>query len=116
MTGGLPAHLWEMLTMLRTVRPRLEVKDTQVPARRRTGLGLPVGHRNQFRLVVSRFVRRVRFRVSPGICSRESRLKVAGTAGGRRQDPRSRKLWPWSLALLPHLPKPISPHSFPTQH
>lgn len=32
-TGGLPAHLWEMLMMLRTVLgPWLEVKDPQVPA------------------------------------------------------------------------------------
>jgi hypothetical protein len=105
-----------MLTMLRTVWPRLEVKDTQVPACRRTGLGLPVGHRNQFRSVVSWFMRRVRFSVLPGICSQESRFRVAGTAGGRRQDPQNRNLWPWSLALLPHFPKPISPHSFPTQH
>lgn len=66
-TGGLPAHLWDMLTMLRTARFRLEVKDTRDPARRRMGLGLPVGHRNQFRLVVSWLVRRVRFRVSPGV-------------------------------------------------
>lgn len=71
--------------MLRTARPGLEVRDTRVPAHRRTGLGLPVRHRNQFMLVVSWLVRRVRFRVLPGICSQELRLRVAGTAGDRGQ-------------------------------
>lgn len=74
-----------MFMMLRTARPGLEVRDTRVPAHRRTGLGLPVRHRNQFMLVVSWLVRRVRFRVLPGICSQELRLRVAGTAGDRGQ-------------------------------
>ena len=103
-TGGLPARLWEMLMMLRTVRPRLEVKDTQVPACRRTGLGLPVGHGNQFRLVVSWFMRRVRFSMLPGICSQESRLRVAGDCRRQETGPPEQKL----VALEPCPPPPFS--------
>ena len=79
--GWLPAHLFEMLRMLRTAWPGLEVRDTCVPGCRRMGLGLPAGRRNQFRLVVSWLVTRVRFSVLPGICTWEFRLSVPGTVG-----------------------------------
>lgn len=73
-----------MLKMLRTVCPWLEVRHPCVPGCRRTGLGLPVHCRNQFRLAISWLVRRVRFSVSPGICSEVFRLRVPGTAGRQK--------------------------------
>lgn len=79
--GWLPAHLWETLRMLRTASPGLEARDTCVPGCRRMGVGLSACRRNQFRLVVSRLLTRVRFRVVPGARTQEFGFSLPGTAG-----------------------------------
>lgn len=64
--------------------PSLDVCNTLVPGHRLMGVWFFECLKNHLRFVASSFLRRMRFRVLPCICSWESSIRFAGTTGRER--------------------------------
>lgn len=62
----------------------LDICNTLVPGHRKMNLWSLERLKNHLRFVASSFLRRMRFRVFPCICSWESSVRFAGTTGRGR--------------------------------